>query len=299
MLRLEEPAGEAEAVARSILGPRSDQLLGHAGVGFLAMGVVIAASEDVGLAGLRHLFHHHRGRQIPDESQTFGPEGVAFGLQCLDATSVTSGDASVGDDPLFGGELIGRLQPVGVADLRGLQDGGIGAEPADLAVEGLGLAVGAEEPVALGGGAGHAVMADLRGDFLAVDEQRDRRCVLLALDVHGDLMPGSGANLSSDRTDDRRVSRVTLARGPLEFLADEAEFAAATVADRGGVAGAVQGADDRGVGRGCLRLEPDRERRATFGVYIGVLSEQAGLGRLGRLRGLGQKLGVLGGETRA
>ena len=170
VLRLEKPPGQSETVTRGVGRPRRDELLRHAWVGLLAMGVVIAASEDVGLARRRHLFHHHRGRQIPDEGQTFGPEGVAFGLQGLDAAGVTSGDASVGDDPLFGGELIGRLQPVSVADLRGLQDGWVGAEAADLALEGLGLAVGAEEPVALGGGAGHAVMANLRRDFFSVHE---------------------------------------------------------------------------------------------------------------------------------
>ena len=144
-----------------------------------------------------------------------------------------------------------------MADLRGLENGGVSAEAADLAVEGLGLAVGAEEPVALGGGAGHAVMADLRRDFFSVHEEGNRRSILRAPDVDGDLMPSARADLRTDRADDRRVSRVTLARGPFDFLADEAEFAPAAEADCGGVAGAVQGADDRGVRRGRLRLEPD------------------------------------------
>ena len=170
---------------------------------------------------------------------------------------MTSGEAAIGRDPLFGGELVGRLQPVGVADLRGFEDGGISAEAADLAVEGFGLAVGAEEPVALGGGAGDAVMADLRRDFFSVHEERDRRSILRTPDVDGYLMPGAGADLGADCTDDRRVSRIALARGPLEFLADEAEFPTIAVAHASDIAGSVQGVDDRGVRRGCLRLEPD------------------------------------------
>ena len=148
---------------------------------------------------------------------------------------MTSGDAAVGRDPLFGGELIGRLQPVGVADLCGFEDGGISAEAADLAVEGLGLAVGAEEPVALGGGAGHAVMADLRRDFFSVHEEGNRRSILRAPDAHGDLMPVSGADLRTDCADDCCVSWVALAGGPLQFVADEAEFTAVAVADSGDV----------------------------------------------------------------
>ena len=257
VLGLQEPTRQAEAVLRGVGGPRGDQLFGDAGVDLLTEGVVRAAIQHVGLTRGRHLFHHHRRGQGADEREALGPERVAFGLQGLETSRVTSGDAAVGRDPLFGGELIGRLQPVGVADLRGFEDGGVSAEAADLAVEGLGLAVGAEEPVALVGGARHAVMADLRRDFFSVHEEGNRRSILRAPDVDGDLMPSAGADLRTDSADDRRVSRIALARGPLEFLADEAEFAASAVADASDIAGAVQGADDRGVGRGRLRLEPD------------------------------------------
>ena len=212
------------------------------------MGVILSTVEHVRLARGRHLFHDHRRGQGADESETFGPEGVTLGLQRLDTACVTSGELAIGLGPLFRREFVCRLEPEGVADLFRFQDGGVGAEARDLAIEGLGLAVGAEQPVSLGGGAGHTVMADLRGHFLAVDEQRDGRSVFRALDANGDLMPVSGADLRTDRADDCCVSWVALAGGPLQFLADEAEFAPAAVADRGRVAGAVQGADDRGVG---------------------------------------------------
>ena len=157
-------------------------------------------------------------------------------MQRLDTACVTSGELAIGLGPLFRREFVCRLEPEGVADLFRFQDGGVGAEARDLAIEGLGLAVGAEQPVSLGGGAGHTVVADLRGHFLAVDEQRDGRSVFRALDANGDLMPVSGADLRTDRADDCCVSWVALAGGPLQFLADEAEFAPAAVADRGRVA---------------------------------------------------------------
>ena len=91
-------------------------------------------------------------------------------------------------------------------------------------------------------------MAGLRGDFLAVDEQRDGRGVLFALDVNGYLMPCARTDLRADRADDRRISRVTLARGPFDFAVDVPEFAAVAVADAGGIAGPIQRAEDRAVG---------------------------------------------------
>jgi hypothetical protein len=88
-----------------------------------------------------------------------------------------------------------------------------------------------------------------------------------------------------------------LAGGPFEFAGDEPEFATVAIADTGGIAGPIQGAEDGAIGGGCTGLEPDGEGRAAFSVDAGFLGEDAGFGLLGGLQGLGQKLGVFGGES--
>ena len=184
-----------------------------------------------------------------------------------------------------------------MADLFRLQDGRVGAEVGDLAVEGLRFSVGAEEPVAISRSAGDPIVADLSGHFLAVDEQGDGRGILLALNMNGHLVPCAWTDLSADCADDGRIGRVTLAGGPFEFAGDEPEFAAVAIADTGGIAGPIQSAEDGAIGGGCTGLEPDGEGRAAFRVDAGFLGEDAGFGLLGGLQGLGQKLGVFGGES--
>jgi hypothetical protein len=56
----DEPLGQSETVVRRSFQGRRDPL-GHAGLYFISLERVLAALEDMGLAGFFALFHHEGG----------------------------------------------------------------------------------------------------------------------------------------------------------------------------------------------------------------------------------------------